>query len=106
MMASMSRIETKAPTVAEMCDSYRRGNLWRRVNGTIGRVPCGSVDDCGRWPRKRDKCCGRFAKRLWRGVWRLRSALSRRRSEGFGGVIGGLISPVNVTKENVESAIE
>ena len=105
-MASMSKMETRAPTVAEMYDSYRRGNLWRRVNGRIGRVPCGSVDDCGRQPRKRDRWCGIYAKRLWRGVWRLKNAFSRRRSEGFGGVIGGLTSLVNVMEENVESAAE
>ena len=64
MMASMSRIEMKEPTVAKMYDSYRRGNLWRRVNGRIGRVSCSSVDDCGRYPRKRDRWCGRYAKRL------------------------------------------
>src|ERR1700730_11315664 len=106
MMASMSRIETKEPTVAEMYDSYRRGNLWRRVNGRIGRVPCGSVDDCGRYPRKRDRWCGIYAKRLCRGVWRLRNALRRRRGEGFGGMIGGLTSLVNVIEENVESVAE
>ena len=47
--------------------------------------------------------CGR---RLCRGVWRLRNALRRRRGEGFGGMIGGLTSPVNVMEENVESVAE